>query len=224
MRPIRIGLLVPHTDTTLEWDLQRRFGGRCSLHTERMFLADVTVDAEIKMMEDEAPRAVGYLKAIKPDILVFGCTSAGALYGVDGERAFTAGLGQTLGCPAISAFGSVMRHLSAIRAERIALFTPYTAEVHEEVVSSVRESGVEVIWDDHLGLIEDSDIGNLDPSALHARLAGAPIDPTSCDTLFMSCTNLRADEIAGDLSVDLGVHVFGSNSAIIGSLNALLRT
>ena len=64
----------------------------------------------------------------------------------------------------------------------------------------------------------------VDPAALHARLAGAPIDPTSCDALFISCTNLRADEIAGDLSVDLGVHVFGSNSAIISSLNAFLRT
>lgn len=218
MRPRRIGLLVPHTDTTLEWDLQRRFGGRASIHTERIYLDSVTIEAEIRMVEHETPRAIEYLRAIEPSVIVFGCTSAGALYGVEGEATFTRGLGESLGCPAVSAFGSVLAHLRRLDVKRLALFTPYTAGVHAKVASSIREAGVEIIWEDWAGLVRDEDIGNLDPAAIAERLGNATL-PAGCDVLFASCTNLRVDEVATSVASSLGLPVFGSNTAIIAALN-----
>ncbi len=217
MRVRRIGLLVPHTDTTLEWDLQRALGGQASIHTERIYLDSVTVEAEIRMVEDETPRALEYLRAIQPDVIVFGCTSAGALYGVEGEAAFTRRLGESLGCPAVSAFGSVLTHLGRLDVKRLALFTPYTAEVHAKVAASLREAGVEIVWEDWAGLVRDEDIGNLDPVVIAERLGSASI-PAGCDALFASCTNLRVDEIADSLTAGLGLPVFGSNRAIVTAL------
>lgn len=221
MRPPRIGLLVPNTDTSLEWDLQRAFGGRCSIHTERIYLENVTVEAELKMVEEETPRALEYLRPIQPEVIVFGCTSAGALYGVDGEAAFTRGLGESLGCPSISAFGSVLAHIACLKITRLSLFTPYTAEVHTKVANSIREAGVTIIWEDWLGLVKDEDIGNLDPALIAERLGHAPTGDKRADAVFASCTNLRVDEISAGLSGELGQPVFGSNTAIIAGLREL---
>ena len=217
MRPRRIGLLVPHTDTTLEWDLQRTFAGQASIHTERLFLESVTIEAEIRMVEEETPRALEYLRSIRPDVIVFGCTSAGALYGVEGEAAFTRSLGESLGCPAISAFGSVLAHLQRLAVRRLALFTPYPDSVHTKVAASIRETGVEIVWEDWADLERDEDIGNLDPSDLASRLGAANL-PDGCDAFFASCTNLRIDEVASSVATALGVPVFGSNTAIITAL------
>ena len=221
MRPPRIGLLVPNTDTSLEWDLQRAFGGRCSIHTERIYLENVTVEAEVKMVEEETPRALEYLRPLAPEVIVFGCTSAGALYGVEGEAAFTRSLGESLGCPSISAFGSVLAHLRRLDIKRLSLFTPYTAEVHKKVADSIREAGITIGWEDHLGLVRDEDIGNLEPSLIAERLSQAPTGADRADAVFASCTNLRVDEISAELTERLGQPVFGSNTAIIAGLREL---
>ena len=77
----RIALILPNTDTTLERDLQARLGGAHGVHSERVWLETVTVDAEETMLREEVPRAARYLQPIRPDAAVFGCTSAGALRG-----------------------------------------------------------------------------------------------------------------------------------------------
>lgn len=220
--PIRIGLLVPNTDTTLEWDLQRRFGSRCSLHSERLFLESVSVDAEVKMLEEETPRAVRFLKPITPALTVFGCTSAGALYGVPGEKEFTDDLSRRLGCPVVSAFGSVLADLQGARVTRIALFTPYTGPVHAKVADGLREAGMSIVWEDCLGLLQDTDIGRVTPAEVLGRFERNSPPAGSCDALFLSCTNLRAAEIAPELSARLGLPVFTSNLAIIHTIERTL--
>jgi maleate isomerase len=220
--PIRIGLLLPHTDTTLEWDLQRIIGTRCSIHAERLFLENVSVEAEVKMLENETPRAVPFLKPLNPALTVFGCTSAGALYGAVGEKAFTTDLSRRLGCPVVSAFGSVLADLQQARITRLAVFTPYSTPVHAKVADGLRETGMTLAWEDCLGLSDDTDIGRVTPKELlayfetHAPQAGA------CEALFLSCTNLRAAETAPELSARLGLPVFSSNLAIIHAIQQTL--
>lgn len=220
--PIRIGLLLPNTDSTVEWDLQRRFASRCSIHPERLFLENVSVDAEMKMLQEETPRAVPFIKPLNPALTVFACTSAGALYGVAGERAFTDDLSKKLGCPVVSAFGSVLADLKMAKVARIALFTPYTAPVHAKVANGLRETGMEVVWEDCLGLLQDTDIGRVTPGELLTRFETHAPPAGSCDALFLSCTNLRAAEIADELRARLGLPVFTSNLAIIHAVERVL--
>lgn len=220
--PIRIGLLLPNTDSTVEWDLQRRFGTRCSIHPERLFLENVSVDAEMKMLQEETPRAVASIKPLNPALTVFACTSAGALYGVAGERAFTNDLSEKLGCPVVSAFGSVLADLQEAHVARLALFTPYTAPVHAKVAEGLTDAGITIVWQDNLGLLQDTDIGRVTPSELLAHLKSHPPPAGSCDALFLSCTNLRAAEIAQELRARLGLPVYSSNLAIIHAVERTL--
>ncbi len=49
------------------------------MSTTRIFLEDVTREAEVRMLEQELPQALGRIKTTASDVVVFGCTSAGAL-------------------------------------------------------------------------------------------------------------------------------------------------
>lgn len=220
--PTRLALLLPHTDTTLEWDLQRAFNGRCSIHAERLYLENVTVQAEAKMVEEETPRAVPFIKPLHPAVTIFGCTSAGALYGVEGERAFTRRLADELGCPVVSAFGSVLAALAEDGIRRLALFTPYTEAVHGTIAAGLRETGIDLVWQDYLGLLYDTDIGRVTPGQLLARFESSAPPPRECDALFLSCTNLRVAEIAPELSRRVGLPVLSSNLSIIRAVERQL--
>ena len=218
--PRRVGLLLPHTDTTLEWDLARLLPDH-SIHAHRLFLRDVSIDAEIAMVEEETPSAVRYLTELEPEVTIFGCTSAGALYGIEGERRFSENLASDLGCPVVSAFGSVLAFLARHNVARLALFTPYTIDVHNKVATSVEESGTEIVWNAALGLRLDTDIGRVSPAELLERFRDVALP--ECDAVFLSCTNLRGSEAASELQQRFGVRVFSSNMAIVEAVAQVPR-
>ena len=88
------------------------------VHAERMWLDEVGKQAEQKMVRDELPRALRYLKGIAAfKCAVFGCTSASVANGRAGMEAIEKLMSDELGCPAITVFGAVLREIRARHAE-----------------------------------------------------------------------------------------------------------
>ena len=219
----RVALIVPNTDTTLERDLQRNLGGAHGVHSERVWLEAVTVEAEEAMLRDEVPRAAEYLRPIRPDVAVFGCTSAGALRGTDGEAAFVDWLAGRLDCPVVSAFGSVRRQLQAtFDTGDVWLVTPYVRAVHETMLHGLAGSGLSVRDGGCMGIASDIDVGDIEPDDIADFVLGRDIAPGSDDGVFLSCTNLRAAECADDLTRALGCRVTSSNLAILDALQRII--
>jgi acyl-CoA synthetase (AMP-forming)/AMP-acid ligase II len=77
----RVGLIVPSSNTVMEADLYRRLPADATLLTARMYLVETTPAGEAAMLDDHLPGAVRDLATARPDAVVFGCTSAGALRG-----------------------------------------------------------------------------------------------------------------------------------------------
>lgn len=77
----RLGLIVPSSNTVMEVDLCRNLPESVSLHVARMHLLNGTVAEEEEMLDIHFPRALNDLATIQPDVVVFGCTSAGAMRG-----------------------------------------------------------------------------------------------------------------------------------------------
>src|SRR5690349_18506964 len=128
---MRVGLIVPSSNTVMEPDFHRHLGGIVS--TTRILLEDVTREGELRMLEQDLPKAIALIRTTAPDVVVFGCTSAGAL----GKLAHDEGIGETIrrgaGAPAITVLGAVLAKIRAIAPKRIAVFTPYT----EDLTSSI---------------------------------------------------------------------------------------
>src|SRR5215211_1915953 len=81
----RIGLIVPSSNTVVETDFFRQLPPDVTLHTARMFLADTTAEAERVMVSKYLPQAIDDIASIRPDVVAFACTSAGAVLGARGE-------------------------------------------------------------------------------------------------------------------------------------------
>lgn len=79
---LRAGLIVPSSNTVVEGDFHRALGPSAVVSTTRIFLEQVTRTAEVRMLREGLPRAVCLIRTARPEVIVFGCTSAGSLGGL----------------------------------------------------------------------------------------------------------------------------------------------
>lgn len=211
-----VAYLIPHTDVTGEIDCHRMLPD-CVVHVKRMWLDEVSEEAERKMVQEELPCTLHYLKGITNfQCAVFGCTSASAANGREGMLAIEAMMRDALGCPAITAFGAVLRQIERYQPKTLSILTPYTEDVNAFFKKTMEEFGVSVAFIRGMGLVSDNDIAALTPEKILAFSRHTAWDlPRETDLCFFSCTNVRSAEIRQELSAVLKVLVITSNQCVI---------
>lgn len=213
-----VGLVIPASNTVMEGDFHRALDGHASVHTGRMLLEDVTAAGEGRMLDEEALPAVRRLAQTSPDVVVFGCTSAGALRGAAYDEELRRQLGEAAGAPVLGVMASVVAQLRGHRA--VALFTPYVAELTERVAGELEAAGIPVATTRGLGLSDNAAIGALTPERIVEAVA--EMDLAGADAVLCSCTNLRAVEALDALSDAVGLPVFSSNQAVLDEVREAL--
>src|SRR6202008_851665 len=128
-QPFSIGLILPAPNTVMEPDFHRSFGDSALVSTTRMFLEICTREEETRMVEQELPWAMPRIKPVNPDTVVFGCTSAGSLGGIEYDLEIGRSITDQLGVPGVTVVDSVLTQLRQHRARRVAVFTPYIPEL-----------------------------------------------------------------------------------------------
>lgn len=221
----RIGLLVPSSDTVMELDLWRRLPSQASLHVARMYLEDTTVAGEEKMLREELEPAAHRLASIRPELIIFGCTSAAALHGMDGDAVIANRVQEIGGCDAITVTQASISEIKKLQAKRLLLFTPYVAELTERLVNTFLEAGLPVIGSDDMGLDNDLAIAAVSPEEIRNCVAAAVL---RChpypDAVFVSCTTFRAFDAVEGIEKEFGIPVVTSNRAALEFLLHYLRT
>ena len=211
----RIAVLIPSSNTVLEADLHRELPmEKFSVLTSRMHLTETTRQGELAMIEEHAPRGATDLGTAYPHLFVFGCTSAGSLFGLEFDRKICKRLGELAGCPAIGVISSVDRALALVEAKRVAVLTPYNEELTKAVAGSVESGGREVVIANGLGIEKNFDLAGVDPGGIVDFAVKSLASVTSFDSIFVSCTNFRAFEAKDALEKRFGVPIVTSNSAV----------
>src|ERR1700759_3384786 len=121
----RFGLIVPSSNSVIEVDFYRRLPPSATLHTARMYLEEATPEGESAMLDDYLPTAINDLRSARPDVMVFGCTSAGALRGNDYEAELIDRIARETGAETFSVAASVRRVIRETRGRRVGVITPY---------------------------------------------------------------------------------------------------
>ncbi len=216
----RVALLIPNTDITLETDLNRELPNNYVIHTQRLPLMEVGLEAEKKMVSESLPSALDNLEGVADfDFAVFGCTSASAVYGREGVGQIEKLVSERLGCIAKSALGAVLDQLKRTGSKNIALVTPYDDELNAFMMEVLREFGFNVYYSCGMGLRNDIEIAKVEPVEIIEFVKNNIDGITSVDgTVLVSCTNLRATEIREDLNLILKRPVVTSNQSIISWL------
>ena len=127
-RPARVGLMIPSSNTMMEVDFARELPPGAALHTARMFMEDTTPAGESRMLDEFALPAARDLGTARPDVVVFGCTSAGALRGNNYDTELCERISELTGAPTVSTIGAVRAAIEASGAASIGVITPYVDE------------------------------------------------------------------------------------------------
>lgn len=218
MRPLRVGLMVPSSNTVMEIDFHRNLPPeRFTVHTARIFLESTTREGEERMINEFVPRASADLKTLLPDIVVFGCTSAGSLYGMAFDRKICSDVGRATGGRAISVLSSVSEELKSAGASRIAVITPYIDELNSTIKRSLEEDGFGVASIDGMSISHNYKIGTVSPSEI-VQFAKQKLSKTTAGCIFFSCTNLRAVEALPELKRIFSMPIVTSNQAAIDAV------
>ncbi len=215
----RAGLLIPASDMVMEADLWRRLPPHLTLHIARMYMQSTTVAGERKMLEEELEPAARRVASVIPELIIFGCTSAAAIFGLDGDADIARRVEAIAGCRCITVVQAAVAAIRRHAAQRLLLATPYITEIHDRLQDTFREAGLPVIGVAGMGLDHDLKIGAVPPAEIR-RFVTAAVRAAipSPDCVFVSCTTFRALEVAEDLEHDLGIPVVTSNR---GALEAI---
>jgi maleate isomerase len=214
----RVALLVPSSNTIMENDLHSALPREhFTVHTDRMFLIETTREAEIRMIEDHASAAAKDLGTLNPDLLVFGCTSAGSLFGLEYDAKTCRDLGELAGCPALGVVNAVSDALERVNARKIAVITPYIEDLTQSVADAIKTGTREIVAAHGMGISVNVELADPTPDNI-VRFATEKLEGMSFDTLFVSCTNFRSFEAKKQLEAQFGVQVVTSNSAVIDAI------
>lgn len=208
----RVGLLVPSSNSVMEVDFYRRLPQEATLHTARMYLERTTPEGENEMLDHHTLPAARDVGTAKPHVIVFGCTSAGALRGNEYDAELCRRIGEETGAEPISVIASVRHAISSRGASKIGVLTPYVDSLNEKIRASLEADGLEVLAMQGLGITDNFAIADVTPSAIAdfaaERLHGVPVD-----LVFVSCTNFRAMDAIPLIQDRLGLPVVTSNQA-----------
>lgn len=218
----RVGLIVPSSNTVAEVDFYRRLPDGATLHTARMHLEETTPEMESVMLDEHLPAAVADLATARPDVAVFGCTSAGALRGNAYEAELISRIGEQTGAQPFSVAASVRRAIGARQARRVGVVTPYVESLNDKIRESLEADGYEVAAIHGLGITENFAIAKVEPEQI-VDFADERFGGHDIDLLFASCTNFRALDARDQLEQALGVPVVTSNSAALEAVLEHIR-
>ena len=214
MQPLRVGLIVPSSNTVMEVDFHRHLGREYIVSSTRIFIENVTREAEIRMLEEDLPTAIELLRTTAPEVVVFGCTSAGALGTLAHDDGIAAKIRKGSNAEAVTVLGAVIAQLRGIGARRVAVFTPYLEDLTACIASSLAEAGFPPVKTVGMGILANLEIGKVTPAEI-VSFVESHVEGCAPDCIFLSCTNWRAIEAIEPLQRKFKIPVFSSNQAAI---------
>jgi len=214
----RIGLFVPFTNTNLEPDMALMCPPGMSLHVARLggYEEDAIPDedqmAGLGAADMDGPLAL--LGGAKPDVMVYGCTSATLAHGPAFDRALAERIRRQSGAHTVTAAGALVHALRVLGLRRIGFASPYVVSLNDRAISFLGDEAVQTVARADIDQVLSNDgQGALTPEAVLEL--GLRADNPEVDAIVLSCTDMRAVEIIGRLEAATGKPVVTSNQAMM---------
>lgn len=212
----RIGLIVLESDQTIEAEARMLGIDGVDFYHSRIPVEYEVTPETLSAMKAQLPAAAELLpKEFDFDVIGYGCTSAATIIGTDGISEGIQSVHPAMTCS--NPISAAVAAFKALGARRIAVVTPYTAEVTAPIVEHFSNADLEVTA---VGsFLESSDLVvariSEESVAAGAKTIAARAD---CDAVFVSCTSLRALRMIEDIERQTGVPVVSSNLALFWHL------
>jgi maleate cis-trans isomerase len=213
---VRIGLMVPENNTTMERELAAWLPAGSGCSTLRIPRGRGTLTLEdIPAYVAKAVEMAAAFVDEPLDVVVYGCTAAGILAGPERDAQIAAALAGVAGKPAVTTARAMVERLTAMRARDIALLTPYLDAVNERLVAFLASAGIRVASLKSFGAATVEALAAIDAESVarHARETMRP----GCDALFIACSQLPTADVIPALEGELQRPVWSSIRATAAS-------
>ena len=219
---LRLGVLTPSSNTALE-PLTSAMAAAlpgCSAHFSRFKVTEIALSAQALGQFDDSKilAAAELLADAKVDVIGWSGTSSGWL-GFEADRRLVERIRERTGIAATTAVLALNELLALRGVKRLALVTPYTADVQQRIVANYAAIGIEVVAERHLGIRVNHDFAQVDPQQLLALMREVAVARPDAITTF--CTNLHAAPLAGAVEAELDIPLLDTVSTTVwGTLRA----
>jgi maleate isomerase len=201
-KPLRIGQIVPSSNTTMETEIpamlrerEKDFGERFTFHSSRMRMKKV-VKEELEAMDRDSDRCAIELSDARVDVLGYACLVAIMSLGKGYHRSSEARLTQRTvdngnPAPVVTSAGALVDGLHAMGAKRVSVVCPYMKPLTKMVVDYIESEGIEVKDYTALEIPDNLQVAAQDPANLLEIYKR--IDTTGVDAIVLSaCVQMQS--------------------------------
>jgi maleate cis-trans isomerase len=172
------------------------------------------VDALLDLgSEERLAEGAARLAAVKPDAVMWACTSGSFVFGPDGARDQVSAVAIAAGVPASStsiAFVDALRHLGI---RRVAVAASYPDEVARHFVGFLTAGGVDVVAMGSHGIYTAAEVGTLEADRVVAMVTAA--DHPDAEAVLVPDTAMHTLAIVDTLEAAIGKPVLTANQVTV---------
>ena len=220
-RLIRVGQIVPSSNTTMETEIPAMLRARETLaserftfHSSRMRMKKV-VKEELEAMDRDSDRCATELSDARVDVLGYACLVAIMSMGKGYHRTSEARLHQRTAdngapAPVVTSAGALVDGLKVLGAKKISLICPYMKPLTQLVVDYIEHEGIAVRDFIALEIPDNIEVGRHDPDKLLDIYR--KVDTTGIDAFVASaCVQMPSLPIIDKLQQALGIPVVSAS-------------
>ncbi len=218
--PIRVGLIVPSSNVTVEAELPallaRHETARFTFHSSRMRMQEVSEEG-LRAMNAQRERCVAELMDASCDALVYGCLVAIMAQGPGEHRRVTAAIREQLHDSAsmpviVTSAGALIEAVRALGAQRVALVTPYVRPIAQKVVDYIAAEQIEIT--DWVALEEPNNAAVACIPGERILAAAGTLDLARADALILSaCVQMPSLPLIEPAEAKFGLPVLSASTA-----------
>ncbi|GAA3710457.1 aspartate/glutamate racemase family protein [Gordonia hankookensis] len=212
----RIGMIVPSSNTSVEDTTARLLAGRddVSFVSTRIRVQAISTDGAGAAFDVESMVAAARLLAdAKVDVIVWNGT-AGSWLGVEHDRTICAAITDHTGLPATTSTLAILQACHDFGVSALALGTPYTEDVVEQIVAEYRSNGIDVVSHSEWGLTDNFSFAAASDDEVADLLIGAT-EQGDPQAVALVCTNVDGTGVSRAVEQKVGVPVIDSIAATL---------
>ena len=209
----KIGLIALATDFMIEKDfINVTKDMDIDLFVNRIHCYSPLNNENLIKMSNTVTEVTGdILPEEKLDCVVYGCTSGTIAAGYESiEKKIRLAKPEVIVTTPSTAASNALKK---INVSKIAIFTPYSRKLNDEVVEYFKRENFIVTSNSYFDISIDSDIAKIDSDYLYEVILD--MDLKDAEAIFLSCTNLPALSIIDKLEKKLNKFVLCSNQVLI---------